>query len=185
MRTVLAALVVLAVSVAASVLVGCQSGKADRTGQSSTGFYAPNFEMLWDVTRKEMGRAGFTPDTDASGREGKVMTSRWNTNLAPFSGRGYREQATITLVPIPDKPDRWAVEANVIRQVNLQIKEPMNIGRAEWTPGERMFDKEAQIVYGIESFFLGHDVSDRFRSTYGMPAGRTPIEAPPPSKGEK
>jgi len=182
MRTVLAA---LAVVVSLSALPGCQSGKADRTGQTSAGFYAPNFEMLWDVARKEFGRAGFTPDSETSSRETKVMTSRWNTHLAPFSGRGYREQATVTLVPIPNQADRWAVEANVIRQVNTQIEQPMNIGRAEWTDGERMFDKERQIVYGVESFFLGHDVSDRFRSTYGMPAGRAPIAAPPPVQPAK
>jgi hypothetical protein len=77
MRTVLAVLVLVA---AATLLPACQSGKADRTGQTSAGFYAPNFEMLWDVTRKEMGRAGFTPDQDASSREGKIMQSRWNTH---------------------------------------------------------------------------------------------------------
>jgi hypothetical protein len=85
------------------------------------------------------------------------------------------------LVPIPDQPDRWAVEANVIRQVNKTIKEPMNIAKAEWSDGDRVGEKESQMVYGIESFFLGHEVSDRFRSTYGMPAGRTPIAAPPPA----
>lgn len=179
MRTALAALV------AVSVLLGCQSGKADRTGQTSTGFYAPNFDMLWDIARKEMGRAGYTPDGEASSRETRTLVSRWDTHLAPFSGRGYREQATVTLVPIPDQADRWAVEANVIRQVNKTIKEPMNIAKAEWSEGDRMFDKERQIVYGIESFFLGHDVSDRFRATYGMPAGRTPIEAPKPADGAK
>ncbi len=179
MRTVLAA---LALVVAATSLPACQGGKADRTGQTSAGFYAPNFDMLWDITRKEMGRAGFTPDPDASSREGRVMQSRWNTQLAPFSGRGYREQATVTLVPIPDKPDRWAVEANVIRQVNKTIKEPMNIAKAEWSEGDRVAEKESQIVYSIESFFLGHDVSDRFRATYGMPAGRAPIEAPKPTE---
>jgi hypothetical protein len=173
-------LVVLALLVTATTSAACQSGKADRTGQTSAGFYAPNFEMLWEVTRKEMGRAGFTPDGDASSREGRVMQSRWATQLQPFSGRGYREQATVKLVPIPDRPDRWAVEANVIRQVNKTIKEPLNIAKAEWSDGDRVAEKEAQIVYGIESFFLGHDVSDRFRSTYGMPAGRTPIEAPQP-----
>lgn len=169
-RSPLAEVSLAALLLVALAAVGCQGSRADRTGQKSAGFHVADFEILWDVARREMGRNGYVPDSEASSREGKVMTSRWNTQLAPFSGRGQREQATLTFVPVPDQPNRWTVEANVIRQVNKQIKEPMNIVKAEWTDGDRVPEKEGQLVYGIESFFLGHDVSDKFRSSHGMPA---------------
>lgn len=175
---------VLAAVLVAAAVGGCQGSKVDRTGQASAGFYAPSFEILWEVARKEMGRAGFVPDPEASSRETKVLVSRWSTNLAPFSGRGTREQATVTLRPIPERADHYSVEANVIRQANMNIKAPMDPAKAEWTDGERLPDRERQIAYGVESFFLGHDVSDRFRNTYGMPAGRSPI-APAPRPEEK
>src|SRR5437762_1782210 len=92
-----------------TALAGCQS-TADKTGQSSEGFYAPDYDTLWDITRRELNRAGFTADIDESSKENRVMVSRWNTQLAPFSMRGHREQATVTLVPIPSRPDYWSVQ---------------------------------------------------------------------------
>jgi hypothetical protein len=176
MRTVL-------VLVAAAALAACSS-KPDRTGQTSAGFYVPDFEMLWDVSRKEMARAGFAPDGEASSRETKTLVSRRNTQLMPFSGQGYRDQATVVLREIPDKPDHWAVEVNVLRERNTNLKAPSEIAKAEWTTGQRIPEKERQISFGIESFFLGYDVSSRFRTTYGMGPAREPI-APPPATTEK
>src|SRR5688500_18287589 len=173
MRTALAVLVAVA-------LCACSSS-ADRSGQTSEGFYAPDFEVLWDVSRKEMARAGYAPDGEASSRETRTLVSRRNTQLMPFSGQGYREQATVHLREIPDRPSYWAVEVNVLREQNKNIKAPTEIAKAEWSTAERSPERERQIAYGIQSFFTGYDVSNRFRSTYGMPAGREPIAPPEPT----
>ncbi len=156
-------------------LAACQSGKADMTGQSTEGFYAPNYDTLWDVTRRELNRAKFTADLENSDKANHVMVSRWNTHLAPFAMKGWREQATVTLRPVPGREGYWTVEANVIRQNNKQGKAPMEPSMADWTPGDRDTEREARLVYSIEAFFLGGDVSERFRTRYGMPAGRTPV----------
>jgi hypothetical protein len=158
----------------ALLLAACGS-KRDMSGQASRGFVAPSYEVLWDVAGKEMARAGFPPDLENSSRENKVLTSRWQTQLMQFSGKGWREQATVYLRPVEGQTSRWTVEANVTREYNVNIKEPSNPAKAEWKNPERIGAKERQIVYGIETFFIGHDVSPRFRTDYGMPAESAPI----------
>jgi hypothetical protein len=160
------------------VPLGCAS-KVDTKGQVTQGFYAGQFEMLWDVSRKEMVRNGFSPDPDACNKAGKVMVSRWNVQLASFSGKGYREQATITMHDVPDKAGWYTVEVNVLRSFNKELAEPLNPGKAQWDAGVRQPDREQHIAYAIETFFLGHDVSTRFRSDYGMQSAPPPV-APPP-----
>jgi hypothetical protein len=162
---------------AALLLCGCSS-KRDTSGQASRGFAAPDYEILWDVAGKEMARAGFPPDLDASNRDARVLVSRWQTQLMPFAGRGWREQATVRLVPVEGQANRWTIEANVTRESNTNVKEPSNPAKAEWENPERIAAKERQIVYGIETFFIGHDVSPRFRTDYDMPAAPAPVIPP-------
>ena len=159
----------------AGVPVGCASGKADTSGQLTQGFYAGEFEMLWDVSRKEMVRAGFSPDRDNCNKAGMVMVSRYNVQLAAFSGKGYREQATITMHPVPDKPGWFTVEANVLRSMNKELAEPTNLALADWDAPVRQPEREQHIAYAIETFFLGHDASSQFRSSYGMRAAPPPV----------
>lgn len=174
----------LALLVLAALLPACQSN-VDKTGQHSEGFYVPSYDTLWDVTRQELNRAGFTADLEASNKAGRVMVSRWGTHLMPFSMKGWREQATVTIHPVDGRENYWSVEANVIRQNNKTTREPMNPAMADWTDGERDEAKEQRIVYAIERFFMGDDVSERFRMKYGMPAGHEPVKATPPAPDTK
>ncbi|MCC7138977.1 MAG: hypothetical protein IT460_11195 [Planctomycetes bacterium] len=163
-----APLAVLALAAVLLPVAGCASSR-DRAGKPTKGFYAPDSAMLWEVTRREMKRAGFTPDLDASTTD-QMLVSRWDSHLYPFSNKGYREQATITLVPDPDKTGWWTAEANVTREWNTEVREPLNPAKAKWERPERVADKETRIVAAIESFFLGRDVSDRFRADYDVPS---------------
>jgi hypothetical protein len=167
----------LALLAAVLLLAACSTGKRDMSGQASRGFAVPDYEILWDVAGKEMARAGFPPDLDASNRDGRVLVSRWQVQLMQFAGRGWREQATLRLVPVEGQANRWTVEANVTREYNTEVKEPSNPAKAKWESPERIGTKERQIVYGIETFFIGHDVSPRFRTDYDMPAA-SPVIAP-------
>jgi hypothetical protein len=178
-----AALLVLA----ALPLAACSTPQADRTGQSTRGIRAPGFDAIWDVSMSVMRGAGYTPDMEASGREAKTIVSRWNTQLTQFSNKGRREQATITLHEVPDRPGYWTVEANVIRQTNRNLKEPSNPIRADWDAGERVPEIEKRLVYEVESFFMGGELSPRFRARYGLPPGPTEVPAPtmpPPPQGD-
>jgi|GEM_PF-1859860 len=174
----------LAAVIGTALLPAC-SGGPDRTGRTSEGFYAPGFDVLWDTAQAEMRREGFAPDRDASSKQTKILTSRWTTQLMPFSGAGYRDQATLKFFEIADKPNYYTIEANVIRENNMNVKDPGNPRVAKWENGTRVPEVESSLVNGIEMFFIGHDVSPQFRARYGMTPGRTAIPPPPPAGSEK
>jgi hypothetical protein len=161
----------------AMLLAACGS-KRDMSGQASRGFLAPSFEVLWDVAGREMARAGYPPDQENSTRESQTLVSRWQVQLMPFGGKGIREQATVYLHPVSGETNRWTVEANVTREHNMNQKDPGNAAVAEWKQSERVPGKERQIVYGIETFFIGHEVSPRFRTDYDMPGAPAPVTPP-------
>ena len=169
----------LSLLVLVSGLAGCSSS-VDRTGRSTQGFYVPSFDTLWERASIEMRDSGYPADFDASDRTNRILVSRWDTTLMPFSGKGTREQATLTFHPVPGRDNYWTVEANVIREQNMNLKEPANPRKAEWKNGVRVPEQEGMLVHRIESFFIGYEVSPQFRDRYGMGSGRTAVPPPPP-----
>jgi hypothetical protein len=177
----------LIVGLLSAGLGGCSS-KVDRTGQSTRGFYAGSYDMLWEMAGREMTRSGFVPDRENSCKDSKTMVSRWSTSLSPFSGKGHRDQATLTFHPVEERQGYWTVEANVIRQVNKSMRDPSNALAAEWDAGTRMPDLEARLVHDVEMAFISRDVSPEFRSRYRLdpapdvltprapPGGPKPVE---------
>ena len=160
---------------------GCSTGQADRTGQSTQGFFAPSFESLWDIGDRALRAAAFRPDPEESSRQTKTMVSRHNVQLSPFSFKGYRDQATVYFHPVEGRENYYTVEANVVRQLNKNMKEPLVHIRAEWDAGTRIPESERMIVHSIETFFIGRDVSPELRQRYDMGPGRTVIPAPAPA----
>ena len=122
-----------------------------------------------------MRESGFPPDLEASNRATRTMVSRYDTTLQPFTGKGTREQATVTIHPVPDRENYYTVEANVLRERNMNSKDPGNARKADWKDPVRVPDAEAQLVHRIETFFIGYEVSPQFRNRYGMSPGRTAI----------
>ncbi len=163
----------------ASTFAGCSSN-VDRAGRSTQGFFVPSFETLWERAATEMRDTGYPVDIEASNRATKTLVSRWDTTLVPFSGKGTREQATLTLHPVEGRDNYWTVEANVIREQNMNIMDPANPRAAEWKNGARVPEQEAMLVHRIETWFLGYEVSPQFRDRYGMGAGRTVVPPTPP-----
>lgn len=169
----------LALSALLAFSTGCSSKGPDMTGQSTAGFYAPDYEMLWDIGRKEMNNAGYPPDRENSDKPGRKLVSRWKVSLHPFSHQGWREQATLYFHPVEGRDGYWTVEANVVRQTNTNEKNPTDAARAEWDAGVRVPDRETRLVYGVESFFVGHEVSPQFRTNYGMQGAPPPVTPVP------
>src|SRR5262245_53450120 len=100
MRRFVAAAGILALSLAA-----CQPGsQRDTTGTTTKGFYAPSFETVWEATESSLRRHGFTPNPDESSRTTRIVVSRWNTQLHPFSHKGQRTQATVYLREVEGRP---------------------------------------------------------------------------------
>lgn len=166
----LAALVVLA----ALPLAACSSSP-DRTGRATQGFYVPSYETLWERVGIEMRESGYPPDPDASNKAGRVVVSRWDTVMMPFTGKGTREQATVTMHPVPGKDNYWSVEANVLREQNMNSKDPTNPRKADWKNPTRVPEAESQLVHRIETFFVGYELSPEFRNRYGLGAGRESV----------
>ena len=171
MRTPIHAVLAAALLGVAAIAAGCQS-KADKTGLASRGFYSPDFDTVWEVGEREMVKAGFTPDRDASSKETRTMVSRWSNSLMPFANKGYRQQATVYFHEVEGQANRWTVEANVIRETNTNITQPSNPIVAKWEDPIRVPEKERALVGRIEMFFLPQGVSPEFRSRYGLPASR-------------
>jgi hypothetical protein len=174
----------LAVAVLAAGSAGCLGAcqKPDTSGQVTRGFYSPDFDTVWEVSEREMARAGFSPDPDASSRATRTLVSRWEAQMSPFSARGHREKATVVLHPVPGTPDRWTVEVNVTRETNMAIVNPSNPVVAKWENPTRVGDREHMLAENIERFFVPRDVSPEFRTRYGMPAApRTTTPAPTPA----
>jgi hypothetical protein len=161
-------------------LSACTGGRADTTGQVSRGFYSPDFDTVWEVAHAEMARGQFTVDVDASSKEGRILVSRWSLSLSPFAGKGYREKATVTFHEVPGQPNRWTVEANVLREQNGAMVQPSNPVVAKWENPMRVPEKERLLMSNIERFFVPRDVSPEFRSRYGMPAATYPEPAGTP-----
>ena len=171
------AVLLLAAAVAPG-LCACRSGGPDRTGQSTQGFFAATQDDIWEVAEREMNKQGFAVDSENCAKSSGTMVSRWSINLHPFSHHGYRDQATIRINPVKDRPSYYTVEANVVRQINKNIKEPTNPARVDWDTGTRVPEVERILKDNVELFFLGHDVSDEFRAKWGMAPARPKIAAP-------
>ena len=134
-----------------------------------------NFETLWERAGTEMRESGFPPNWEESNRATRTIVSRYDTTLQPFTGKGTREQATVTLHPIEGKENYWSVEANVLREQNMNGKEPGNIRKADWKNPIRVPEAEGNLVHRIETFFIGYEVSPQFRNRYGMTPGRDTV----------
>jgi hypothetical protein len=155
------------------LLVACQGGRPDTTGLSSDGFPAPDKGMVYAAAIDALRQQGFTADSSASSDVQGVVTTRYKLNLAPFSGQGYREKATVRIKDLPNHPSHYTVEVNVLREINKNITQPSNPVAAEWASPERVQDIENLIKSRIEMRFIASDASDAFRRERGLAPSQT------------
>jgi len=174
--------------VLSTALTACQS--ADTTGQRSEGFAAPDRAMVYEAAWNALRQQGFTPDSSASSQTTGVIVTRHKLSMAPFSGQGFRDQATVRIHEVPQHAHHYTVEVNVLREFNDNIKQPSNPVAADWRTGVREPDLENLIKSRVEMMFISPDASAEFKSSHGMSTetrGRLPGEstgAPPPRDGD-
>lgn len=152
----------------ALLCAGCQSQEADTTGQRSDGFPAPSRDMVYQAAVRTIIETGFAPDYDQSSEQAGVLKSRWKTQLGPFSGSGTRERVTVTITEVPSHESYYRVETNVIREQNVNIKNPSDPVFAEWENPTRMPDVENLITRRIEMAFLPSTASPAWRAGQGF-----------------
>ncbi|MHC5009520.1 MAG: hypothetical protein ACYTG6_01065 [Planctomycetota bacterium] len=151
------------------VATACSSGPP-QGAVTSDGFPAPDKALVFDAARRAMDKQGFSPDLDASSLETGTLVSRWKLSLQPFSGQGYRDQATMTIKEVPGRANYFTVDSRVIRQMNDNMEQPSNPIAADWSTGERVAELEQILNQRVEMFFLPTGVSSGFRERYSMPA---------------
>lgn len=150
-------------------LAACSSGGAATGTAPSDGFPAPSQEFVFNVAAEVLRKQGLSPSMEESSRQTWTVVTHWRNSPAPFSGEGFRERATVKVLPVPNRPGYYFTETQVVRQTNSNIKEPSNMLVADWTGEQRQADRELAINRLIEMQFLTGEVSSEFRDRYGMP----------------
>ena len=150
----------------AAALGACRS--VDVTGQRSEGFAAPDREMVYDAGWNALRQQGFTPDSSASSQKDGLIVTRYRHEMQPFSGHGFREKAHLRVHDVPDRPNYFTVEVNVLREYNDNLSQPSNPVVADWRTAERVGEVENLIKSRVEMMFIAPDVSPEFKAAHGM-----------------
>lgn len=123
------------------LLAGCQlppptpEWREDRVVASSE-------RILWEVTVLALEKTGFP--IGAKLDPGKLeATSGWMISLAPFRGKGFREQCEVRYTPESDR--EYKVAVRVRREKNDDLLHPLDLSYAEWVPEPDNADR-ARIV---------------------------------------
>ncbi len=107
--------------------------------------------VLREVTALAMVKSGFPGGTGIE--PGKLTAvSGWHVSLAPFRGKGYREQCEVMYTPVGTS--EYQVDVRVRREKNDDIVKPLDITYAEWEP-EPDNPEHAQIVLQYIKSMLG------------------------------
>ena len=172
---------VAAVLTALLVLSACSGGnrRADTRGLKSDGFPAPSKELVVMAAEQVVTEQGYAVERDGTCTERGVLTTRWRTQMAPFSGQGYRERVTVRVSEIEGRANYFDVETNVIREVNMNLQEPSNPVMAEWKNPARQVEMENLITRRVEMHFLAGEASDEFRARFRIGGNRARIDAAP------
>jgi hypothetical protein len=147
-RALCAALLALAWALVPA-LAGCASAPPEQWLEDE--ITASSDRVLWDVTILALQKSGFP--LGASLEPGKLdATSGWMISLAPFRGKGFREQCEVRYTP--QGPRTYKVAVRVRREKNDDLLHPLDLTYAEWEPEPDNQDR-AQIVMQYIRSLLG------------------------------
>jgi hypothetical protein len=158
---------------ALALLAGCQSGPP-KGEMASDGFPAPDRELVFEAALDAMRAQGFTPDRDATSEQTGIIVSRWKLSLQPFSGQGYRDQATMQILDVPGRAGYYNLRTKVVREKNSNMTQPSNPIVANWGDAERVAEIESILNQRVELFFLPGGESSGFRDRFGLPEPSDP-----------
>jgi len=148
-------------------LAACQTSRPSGV-VTSAGFPAPDQEIVYHSALRALGEQGFSADLELSDAAAGTIVTRWKNSLQPFSGQGYRDQATVTIRPVAGRSGYYAVDTQVIRQFNDNMVQPSNLVTAEWKRDTRVSELEMLISRRIETYFLPGGLSSDFRQRHGL-----------------
>jgi len=112
---------------------------------------ASSERVLWEVTLLALEKAGFPIGAKVDPAK-LSATSGWMISLAPFRGKGYREQCEVRYTP--EGTRTWKVEVRVRREKNDDLVRPLDLTYAQWV-SEPDNEERARIVLQYVKSMLG------------------------------
>ena len=141
-----------------SILLACALFAGCATTQPadwlSDKVHAGSDRVLWEVTRVALDKNNF-PVGAGLDEARLTATSGWNISLAPFRGKGFREQCEIKYTRTA--PGEYAVALRVRREKNDDLVHPLDLTYAEWVPEADNADRARIVLQYIKSL-LGSDL---------------------------
>lgn len=112
---------------------------------------ASSERVLWEVTLLSLEKSGFPIGARVDPAKLHAI-SGWMISLAPFRGKGYREQCEVRYTPAG--PRTWKVAVRVRREKNDDLVRPLDLTYAQWVP-EPDNEERARIVLQYVKSMLG------------------------------
>lgn len=124
-----------------------------------------NERLLFEVTELAFKKRGFPV---GAGLDPAKLTasSGWRISLAPFKGKGRREQAVVQFSR-EKEPGRYKVEVRVRRERNEDIVRPMDLTYADWEADQDDLESARVVLQFIVSLLStgGEVLQPKARST--------------------
>jgi hypothetical protein len=146
-----ALLALFALSIACVGFAGCAT---EPTANYATGSVTASSErVLWQVTILALEKSHF-PIGARMDPATLTATSGWFISLAPFRGKGYREQCEVHYTS--KAPREYDVQVRVRREKNMDIVQPLDLTYAEWEADEDDAERAGTVLQYVKSL-LGNE----------------------------
>jgi hypothetical protein len=130
---------------------GCASEQPANYATASV--TASSERVLWQVTILALEKTHF-PIGARMDPATLTATSGWMTSLAPFRGKGYREQCEVHYTP--KGPREYDVQVRVRREKNMDIVQPLDLTYAQWEADDDNVERAGVVLQYIKSL-LGNE----------------------------
>lgn len=142
------------VACAVALTGACQEFKAAMSGAAEPVWVggevaAATERILWQICALTLRHEGFPPGAGFDPVDNTAV-SGWKMSLAPFKGKGWREQAQIRF--LKSQPGYYKVEVRVWRQANQDMAKPLDPAYADWQDVKDDVDRAQILLQGIKSW---------------------------------
>jgi len=107
-----------------------------------------NESLLMDCTALAIQKSGF-PVSSGIDPGHLVAVSGWHISLAPFKGKGYREQCEVRYDRL--SPGKYKVSIRVRHEKNDDILHPLDLTYAHWVAEPDDIDRARAVMQHIQS----------------------------------
>ena len=127
----------------------------------STQVQAGNERLLLEVTELALRKSGFPVGAGLDPAHLRA-TSGWKISLAPFKGKGFREQAEVKYTRAAE--GRFKVDVRVRRERNEDLVRPMDLTYAQWEADPDNVERARVVLTFVQSLLsTGEEVLSKPR----------------------